>query len=102
MEPPTLMPPEHEVTIRELRNAGRVVAELAGAGAIGRITSSGRLVGWLVPASAAEQRLEALLALGRLRPSPRSGLAGHRPLPRRTDVAPLTETLANVRADDDR
>ncbi|MGH3775193.1 MAG: hypothetical protein ACRDRR_05555 [Pseudonocardiaceae bacterium] len=37
---------EREVGIRELRNAGKVVADLAGAGAVGRVTSGGRLVGW--------------------------------------------------------
>jgi hypothetical protein len=32
---------EREIGIRELRNAGKVVAELAAAGAVGRATSAG-------------------------------------------------------------
>lgn len=93
---------EREIGIRELRNAGKVVAELAAAGAVGRVTSGGRLVGWLVPASPDEQRLEELAAQGRLKPGRRGGLAGRRPLPRRSDVPPLSETLHELRNAEDR
>jgi antitoxin (DNA-binding transcriptional repressor) of toxin-antitoxin stability system len=94
--------PEREIGIRELRNAGKVVAELAAAGAIGRVTSGGRLVGWLVPASEEEQRVEDLVARGRLRPGRPDGLAGRRPRPRRPGVPPLSETLEQLRNDEDR
>lgn len=90
---------EQEIAIRELRNAGKVVAELAAAGAIGRVTSDGRLVGWLLPASRDEQRAEELIAAGKLRPGRRGGLAGRRPRPRRSDVAPLSMTLAELRGE---
>jgi antitoxin (DNA-binding transcriptional repressor) of toxin-antitoxin stability system len=92
---------EREIRIRELRNAGKVVAELAAAGAVGRVTSRGRLVGWLVPAGPDEQRVEELAAQGRLRPGRRGGLVGRRPLPRRADVPPLTETLHMLRNAED-
>lgn len=94
--------PTHEIGIRELRNAGKVVAELAAAGAIGRVTSGGRLVGWLVPASPDEQRIEELAAEGRVKPGRQGGLANRRPLPRRTDVSPLSETLRDLRNAEDR
>jgi hypothetical protein len=94
--------PEREVGIRELRNAGRVVAELAAAGAIGRVTSGGVLVGWLVPASPADQRVEELVAQGRLRLGRPGGLAGRRARPRRQEVPPLSETLDELRAAEDR
>ncbi|WP_219415183.1 hypothetical protein [Pseudonocardia nigra] len=95
--------PEREVGIRELRNAGKVVAELAAAGAIGRVTSGGRLVGWLLPASPDEQLVEELTASGRLQPAARpGGLAHRRPLPRRADVPPLSETLERLRAEEGR
>lgn len=87
---------EREVSIRELRNAGPVLAELAAAGAVGRVTSGGRLVGWLVPASTEEQRTAELIATGKLRPG-RGGLAGRRPLPRRDDVPTLSEALLRMR-----
>jgi len=61
---PAARRPEREIGIRELRNAGKVVADLAGAGAVGRVTSSGRLVGWLVPATPPEQRADELEARG--------------------------------------
>jgi antitoxin (DNA-binding transcriptional repressor) of toxin-antitoxin stability system len=93
---------EREVRIRELRNAGSVISELASTGAIGRVTSDGRLVGWLVPAAPSEQRAEELRAQGRLRPGRPGGLAGHRPLPRRADTAPLTRTLDQQRRSADR
>lgn len=43
---PAARRPQREVGIRELRNAGKVVADLAGAGAIGRVTSGGRPIRW--------------------------------------------------------
>lgn len=91
---------EREIAIRELRNAGRVMAELAAAGAVGRVTSGGRLVGWLVPATSDEQHAEELIAQGRLRPGKRGGLAGRRPRPRRTDVPSLGATLAEMRSEE--
>jgi antitoxin (DNA-binding transcriptional repressor) of toxin-antitoxin stability system len=92
---------EREVGIRELRNAGRVISELAEAGAVGRVTSGGRLVGWLVPASTAEQRAEELAAHGRLRRAVRpGGLAGRRPLPKRPEVPALSETLERMRREE--
>jgi antitoxin (DNA-binding transcriptional repressor) of toxin-antitoxin stability system len=94
--------PEREIGIRELRNAGKVVAELAAAGAVGRVTSGGRLVGWLVPASADEQRVEELASQGRLKPGRRGGLAGRRPLRRRSDVPPLSKVLEDLRDAEDR
>lgn len=93
---------EREVGIRELRNAGAVVAALAEAGAVGRVTSGGRLVGWLVPATAEEQRVEELVAAGRLRAARRGGLAGHRSLPRHPDKEPLSRSLQRLRDEDDR
>ncbi|MGH3831018.1 MAG: hypothetical protein ACRDRS_11300 [Pseudonocardiaceae bacterium] len=94
---PTPRRPEREVSIRELRNAGSVISDLAHAGAIGRVTNGGRLVGWLVPATSSEQRAEELHAQGRLRRGRLGGLAGHRPLPRRVDTAPLSDTLDEQR-----
>jgi antitoxin (DNA-binding transcriptional repressor) of toxin-antitoxin stability system len=94
--------PEREIAIRELRNAGSVISELASTGVIGRVTNGGRLVGWLIPATPSEQRAEELHAQGRLRRGYPRGLAGHRPLPRRTDVAPLSRTLDEQRRADDR
>jgi hypothetical protein len=125
---------EQEIAIRELGNAGKVIAELTVAGEVGRVTSGGRLVGWLMPATrmardiadpgqrvnalstlvaacvaagghdradSAEQRIEELTARGLLRPPERAGgLAGWRPLPRRTDVPPLSETLEQMRSDE--
>jgi len=93
--------PEREVRIRELRNAGSVISELANVGAIGRVTSGGRLVGWLVPATPSEQRAEELHAQGRLRLGRLGGLAGHRPLPRRVNTVPLSDTLDEQRRADD-
>lgn len=95
--------PEREISIRELRNAGKVMAELVAAGAVGRVTSGGRLVGWLVPADDDERRAEELVAEGRLRrPVRPGGLAGRRPLPGRDDVPPLSETLYELRDAEDR
>ena len=99
---PTARRPQREVGIRELRNAGKVVADLAGAGAVGRVTSGGRLVGWLVPATPAEQRADELEARGKLRRGRPGGLAGRRPLPRRTDTPPLSATLDQLRREEDR
>ncbi|MDN5917287.1 MAG: hypothetical protein L0I76_19670 [Pseudonocardia sp.] len=95
--------PEREVGIRELRNAGKILAELSAAGQTGRVTSGGHLVGWLVPASDEERRVEELVAGGVLvPPRRRGGLAGRRPLPRRTDVPPLSEALEHLRESEDR
>jgi antitoxin (DNA-binding transcriptional repressor) of toxin-antitoxin stability system len=94
--------PEREIAIRELRNAGRVVAELAAAGAVGRVTKDGRLVGWLVPATPDEQRVEELAAQGRLQLGRPGGLAGRHPRPRRSDVPPLSSTLDQLRQAEDR
>lgn len=88
--------------IRELRNAGAVVAALAEVGAVGRVTSGGRLVGWLIPATQAEQRAEELAARGTLRLGRRGGLAGRHPLPRRADVPPLSRTLDELRRSEER
>lgn len=79
-----------------------MVTELAGAGAVGRVTSGGRLVGWLVPATPAERRADELEARGRLRRSRSGGLAGRRPLPRRTDVPALSATLEQLRCEEER
>jgi len=97
---PAARRPEREIGIRELRNAGRVVAELAGAGAVGRVTSGGRLVGWLVPATPAERRADELEAVGRLRRGRSGGLTGRRPLPRRVDAPALSATLEQLRQED--
>lgn len=95
--------PEREVGIRELRNAGKVMAELTAAGEVGRVTSGGRLVGWLVPAGEDDQRAEELAVRGRLSLPVRSGgLAGRTPRPRRSDVPPLSETLRDIREAEDR
>ena len=89
---------ERDVAIRELRNAGKVLAELAAVGAVGRVTSGGRLVGWLVPASEAERQVEELVAEGRMTRATRpGGLAGRRPRPRRTDTPLLSATLELMR-----
>lgn len=94
---------EREVGIRELRNAGKVMADLVAAGAIGRVTSGGRLVGWLIPVSDDEQRAEDLVARGRLsRPVRPGNLTGRRPLPARADVPPLSHTLLELRDAEDR
>ncbi|MGH4020377.1 MAG: hypothetical protein ACRDT0_14310 [Pseudonocardiaceae bacterium] len=99
---PRMRRAEHEVGIRELRNAGRVVAALAKAGAVGRVTSGGRLVGWLVPATAEDKRAEELAATGRLRGGRSGGLAGRRSLPARANTAPLSQSLEQLRHADDR
>jgi len=99
---PAARRPEREIGIRELRNAGRVVAELAGAGAVGRVTSGGRLVGWLVPATSAERRADELEARGKLRRGPSGGLSGRSPLPRRADVPALSATLEQLRREENR
>lgn len=94
---------EREVGIRELRNAGRVLTELVAAGAVGRVTSGGRLVGWLIPVNDDEQRAEDLVARGRLRrPARADGLTGRRPLPARSDAPPLSDTLLELRDAEDR
>lgn len=105
-DPPPRIPaarrPQREVGIRALRNAGKVVADLAGAGAVGRVTSGGRLVGWLIPATPAEQRADELESQGKLRRGRPGGLTGRRPLPRRADVPALSATLEQLRDADRR
>ena len=91
-----------EISICELRNADGVISELASTGATGRVTSGGRLVGWLVPATPSEQRAEELHVQGRLRYGRPGGLAGQRPLPHRTNVEPLTHALDEQRRTEDR
>ncbi|MGQ0574489.1 MAG: hypothetical protein ACT4RN_09820 [Pseudonocardia sp.] len=92
---------ERDISIRELRNAGKVMAELAAAGAVGQVTSGGRLVGWLLPVDEADRRAEQLTADGRLRPAARSGgLAGRRPLPPRAGVPSMGETLERMRSEE--
>lgn len=90
----TETPAATEVPIRALRNPGKVLGELAEKGEIARITNHGKIVGWLVPATEAEQHLDALLKQGRLRrgvpvpiePIDIEGLEG-----------PLSEVLADAR-----
>ncbi len=93
---------EREVSIRDLRNAGKVFEGLAEAGETGRVTSGGKLVGWVVPASLEQRRREELVSLGKLRPGKPGGLAGRTPLARRTDVPPLSETLREMRDEETR
>lgn len=93
---------EREVSIRDLRNAGRVLEELAKAGETGRVTSGGKLVGWVVPASLEQRRREELIALGKLRPGKPGGLAGRKPLARRTDMPSLSETLREMQDEETR
>ncbi len=50
-----------------------------------------------VPATPAEQRAEELHAQGRLRHGRVGGLTGRRPLPRRVDTVPLSQTLDEQR-----
>lgn len=92
---------EREVGIRDLRNAGRVLAELAEAGAVGRVTSGGHLVGWLLPATADERRVEELVAAGRLVRG-RGGLTGRRPLPARSGQQPVGAALQALRDEETR
>lgn len=93
---------EREVGIRDLRNAGAVIATLAEAGEIGRVTSGGRLVGWLVPVSAGDKRAEELAAAGRLRGGRTGGLSGRSPRAHRSGLAPLSRSLERQRDEDDR
>lgn len=93
---------EREIGVRELRRPDKVVAALAESGAVGRITSEGRLVGWLMPPSEEDKRLEELTAAGRLRGARARGLAGRRPLPRRDGAAPLGQSLEQLRHEDAR
>jgi hypothetical protein len=44
-----------------------VVAEFSGAGAIGQVTSGGRLVGWLIPATSDKRHAEEIVAQGKLK-----------------------------------
>lgn len=103
MNPALPLPPraEREVGIRELRNAGKVMAELVAAGAVGRVTSGGRLVGWLIPVTDDEQRAEDLIARGRLS-RPTRALTGRRPAAARPDLPTLSNTLLELRDAEDR
>ncbi|MFD3518498.1 hypothetical protein [Streptomyces sp. NPDC058657] len=56
-----------EVSIRALRNPGKVLNELAETGEVARVTNNGKIVGWLIPATEADQHLDGLLKQGRLR-----------------------------------
>ncbi|MGW5450273.1 hypothetical protein [Streptomyces asiaticus] len=56
-----------EVPIRALRNPGKILGELAEKGEAARVTNHGKIVGWLMPATEAEQQLDDLLKQGRLR-----------------------------------
>jgi hypothetical protein len=56
-----------EVPVRALRNPGKVLGELAEKGQIARVTNHGKIVGWLMPATEAEQHVDDLLKQGRLR-----------------------------------
>ncbi|NEC22564.1 type II toxin-antitoxin system Phd/YefM family antitoxin [Streptomyces parvus] len=56
-----------EVSIRALRNPGKVLNELAETGEVARVTNNGKIVGWLLPATEADQHLDDLLKQGRLR-----------------------------------
>ncbi|MEV8106232.1 hypothetical protein [Streptomyces sp. NPDC088135] len=56
-----------DVPIRALRNPGKVLGDLTQAGQVARVTNHGKIVGWLMPATEAEQHLDDLLKQGRLR-----------------------------------
>ncbi|MFG3381619.1 hypothetical protein [Streptomyces sp. NPDC047999] len=56
-----------EVPIRALWNPGKVLGELAEKGEVAKVIENGKTVGWLVPATEAEQHLDTLLRQGRLR-----------------------------------
>lgn len=83
-----------EVPIRALRNPGKVLGELADKGEIARVTNHGKIVGWLVPATEAEQHLDALLKQGRLR---RGTPAPIEPIDVEGLERPLSEALADAR-----
>jgi antitoxin (DNA-binding transcriptional repressor) of toxin-antitoxin stability system len=83
-----------EVPIRALRNPGKVLGELAEKGEIARVTNHGKIVGWLVPATEAEQHLDALLKQGRLR---RGTPAPIEPIDIEGLERPLSEALADAR-----
>ncbi|MGY5072345.1 hypothetical protein [Streptomyces griseus] len=83
-----------EVPVRALRNPGKVLGELAEKGEIARITNHGKIVGWLVPATEAEQHLDALLKQGRLR---RGVPVPIEPIDIEGLERPLSEALADAR-----
>ncbi|GAA2254367.1 hypothetical protein GCM10010232_49290 [Streptomyces amakusaensis] len=83
-----------EVSIRALRNPGKVLGELAEKGEIARVTNHGKIVGWLVPATEAEQHLDDLLKQGRLR---RGTPAPIEPIDIEGLERPLSEALADAR-----
>lgn len=61
------LPDLPEIPIRDLRNAGQVLTELSEAGSAARVTSNGKLAGWLIPASEGDKHVFDLEKKGRLR-----------------------------------
>lgn len=88
--------------MRDLRNPGSAVRELTELGETARITNNGKLVAWLVPATTEEQRRDQLIDEGRLRPGRPGGLAGREPMPRQEAGESLSDSLAEMRAAEDR
>lgn len=83
-----------EVPVRALRNPGKVLGELAARGEVARVTSHGKVVGWLMPATEAEQHLDVLLREGRLR---RGTPAPIEPIDVDGMERPLSELLSEAR-----
>ncbi|MEW2248755.1 hypothetical protein AB0907_15655 [Streptomyces sp. NPDC006975] len=83
-----------EVPVRALRNPGKVLGQLAESGEVARVTNHGKTVGWLVPATEAEQRLDDLLKQGRLR---RGKPAPIEPIEVDGLERPLSEILSEAR-----
>ncbi|WP_030894215.1 hypothetical protein [Streptomyces sp. NRRL F-5053] len=83
-----------EVPVRALRNPGKVLDELAEKGQIARVTNHGRIVGWLMPATEAEQHVDDLLKQGRLR---RGTPAPIEPVDTEGLERPLSEVLTQAR-----
>ncbi|MFJ4806991.1 hypothetical protein [Streptomyces murinus] len=83
-----------EVPVRALRNPGKVLGQLAESGEVARVTNHGKTVGWLVPATEAEQHLDDLLKQGRLR---RGKPAPIEPIDVEGLERPLSEILSEAR-----
>lgn len=83
-----------EVPVRALRNPGKVLGELAARGEVARVTSHGKVVGWLMPATEAEQHLDDLVREGRLR---RGTPAPIEPIEVDGLERPLSELLSEAR-----
>lgn len=83
-----------DVPIRALRNPGKVLSELTQRGQIARVTNHGKVVGWLMPATEAEQHLDGLLKQGRLR---RGTPAPIEPIDIDGLERPLSEALVEAR-----